>query len=49
MHHIAWRAESRKDVDKLHELLVDLQVPILDAPAEYPDRAPWRGVGAFVS
>jgi glyoxylase I family protein len=36
MHHIAWRAESREDVDKLHELLVDLQVPILDAPAEYP-------------
>jgi glyoxylase I family protein len=36
LHHIAWRAESREDVDKLHQLLVDLDIAVLDAPTEYP-------------
>jgi len=37
LHHLAWRAESREDVDKLHSLLVERGVPILDAPAHYPE------------
>lgn len=36
LHHLAWRAESRADVDRLHELLVEKGIPVLDAPAHYP-------------
>ncbi|MBO9714422.1 VOC family protein [Sphingomonas sp.] len=37
LHHLAWRAESRADVDRLHALLVEHKVPVLDPPAHYPD------------
>lgn len=37
LHHIAWRAESRADVDALHELLKKVGVTVLDAPADYPE------------
>ena len=36
LHHLAWHAASRDDVDRLHALLVRLGARILDAPAEYP-------------
>jgi glyoxylase I family protein len=36
LHHLALRAESRKDVDALHALLQKMGADILDAPAEYP-------------
>jgi len=36
LHHLAWHAASREDVDRLHALLVDMGAPILDAPADYP-------------
>jgi catechol 2,3-dioxygenase-like lactoylglutathione lyase family enzyme len=36
LHHFAWNADSRQDVDRLHGRLVEAGVPILDAPAEYP-------------
>jgi glyoxylase I family protein len=36
LHHIAWRAENREDVDDFYELLKALDIPILDAPADYP-------------
>ena len=36
LHHLAWHAASRDDVDGLHALLVRLGARILDAPAEYP-------------
>ena len=36
LHHLAWNADSREDVDRLHEKLRDAGVAILDAPAEYP-------------
>jgi len=36
LHHFAWNADSRQDVDRLHERLVAAGVTILDAPAEYP-------------
>jgi catechol 2,3-dioxygenase-like lactoylglutathione lyase family enzyme len=36
LHHFAWSADSRQDVDRLHERLVAAGVTILDAPAEYP-------------
>jgi glyoxylase I family protein len=36
LHHFAWNADSRQDVDRLHDKLVAAGVAILDAPAEYP-------------
>jgi glyoxylase I family protein len=36
LHHFAWRAENRADVDALHSLLQKVGATILDAPAEYP-------------
>ena len=36
LHHLAWHAASRDDVDRLYALLVRLGARILDAPAEYP-------------
>jgi catechol 2,3-dioxygenase-like lactoylglutathione lyase family enzyme len=37
LHHLAWRAESREDVDALHRLLVERDIQVLDAPAHYPE------------
>ena len=36
LHHLAWHAESRDDVDRLYALLLDMGALILDAPADYP-------------
>jgi glyoxylase I family protein len=36
LHHFAWNADSRQDVDRLHERLVAAGAAILDAPADYP-------------
>lgn len=36
LHHFAWNAENRQDVDRLHERLVAVGATILDAPAAYP-------------
>jgi catechol 2,3-dioxygenase-like lactoylglutathione lyase family enzyme len=36
LHHLAWSAESRQDVDRLHELLREIDATILDPPADYP-------------
>lgn len=40
LHHLAWRAESRADVDALHAKLVAFGAMILDEPAEYPQYNP---------
>jgi catechol 2,3-dioxygenase-like lactoylglutathione lyase family enzyme len=37
LHHLAWRAESREDVDRLHTLLVERGITVLDPPARYPE------------
>ena len=37
LHHLAFRAASREDVDALFALLVGLGATILDPPADYPD------------
>ena len=34
--HMAFSAEDRSDVEKMHELLKQMGATILDAPAEYP-------------
>jgi len=36
LHHIAWTAASRDDVDAMHQHLLSMGATILDAPAEYP-------------
>jgi glyoxylase I family protein len=36
LHHLAWVAASRADVDRLHQLLVGIGATILDPPADYP-------------
>lgn len=35
LHHLAWNAESRADVDALHALLLRIGADVLDPPAEY--------------
>jgi len=36
LHHVAWAADSRDDVDRLHAELLRIGARILDAPADYP-------------
>lgn len=36
LHHVAWRADSRADVDAMHALLLRMAANVLDAPADYP-------------
>ena len=36
LHHLAWTAENRGDVDALYALLVKIGADVLDAPADYP-------------
>jgi catechol 2,3-dioxygenase-like lactoylglutathione lyase family enzyme len=36
LHHVAWRAASREDVDRLHAVLVAIGATVLDPPADYP-------------
>ena len=36
LHHLAWSAESRADVDQVYALLLSIGAAVLDAPAEYP-------------
>jgi glyoxylase I family protein len=40
LHHIAWTAESRADVDALHAHLQTIGAKILFAPAAYPEYGP---------
>ena len=40
LHHLAFTAPAREAVDALHRRLVQLDVPIFDAPAEYPEYCP---------
>ena len=43
LHHLAWTATSRDDVDALHAKLVGLGATILDPPADYPRYNGGRG------
>jgi glyoxylase I family protein len=40
MHHLAWNAESRADVDALYAHLQSIGATILDPPAAYPQYGP---------
>jgi catechol 2,3-dioxygenase-like lactoylglutathione lyase family enzyme len=36
LHHLAWTAGDRADVDRMYALLLEIGAQILDPPAEYP-------------
>lgn len=36
LHHVAWHAASRADVDRLFDLLNQIGATVLDPPADYP-------------
>lgn len=40
LHHLAWTARDRADVDALHALLIGMGATILDPPAAYPQYGP---------
>ena len=40
LHHVAWNAAGRQDVDRMYELLLRLGAEILDPPADYPEYGP---------
>jgi len=40
LHHLAFRAASRQDVDRLHIALQGIGATIISAPREYPDYTP---------
>jgi len=35
LHHVAFHADTRADVDAFHSFLTDADLPVLDPPAEY--------------
>lgn len=37
LHHVAWSADSREDVDALYKLLLGIKATVLDPPADYPE------------
>jgi glyoxylase I family protein len=39
-HHCAFAVDTRAEVDELHGILLAGGIPLLDAPAEYPQYAP---------
>jgi glyoxylase I family protein len=43
LHHFAWRAASKEDVDRFHHLLIEISAVILDPPADYPQYNSGRG------
>lgn len=40
LHHLAFKAESRAEVDRLHEELVTIGAKIVSPPREYPEYTP---------
>ena len=40
LHHIAWNAASREDVDAMHAHLLSIGANITDPPADYPKYGP---------
>jgi catechol 2,3-dioxygenase-like lactoylglutathione lyase family enzyme len=47
LHHVAWWADSRGDVDRCHDRLLEIGATILDAPSEYPQYNKRRGYYAL--
>jgi glyoxylase I family protein len=36
LHHVAFSAQTRSDVDRVYEVLVEIGAVVLDPPAAYP-------------
>ena len=43
LHHLAWKVESREEVDRMYQHVLSVGATILDAPAEYPQYNKGRG------
>ena len=43
LHHLAWRAGSRDDIDRFYSLLRSIGAQVLDPPADYPQYNAGRG------
>jgi glyoxylase I family protein len=43
LHHLAWKVESREEVDRMYQRLLSAGAAILDPPAEYPQYNKGRG------
>ena len=43
LHHLAWKVESREEVDSMYQRVLSVGATILDAPAEYPQYNKGRG------
>jgi len=43
LHHLAWKVESREQVDRMHQVLLRAGATILDAPTEYSQYNKGRG------
>jgi catechol 2,3-dioxygenase-like lactoylglutathione lyase family enzyme len=43
LHHLAWKVDSREEVDRIHQRLLGVGATILDPPAEYPQYNKGRG------
>jgi glyoxylase I family protein len=43
LHHLAWTADSRDDVDRFYQHLLGIGATILDAPSDYPQYNKGRG------
>ncbi|HEY6393900.1 MAG TPA: VOC family protein, partial [Candidatus Binataceae bacterium] len=37
LHHLAFKAHAREDVDEFHRFLLREHLPVLDPPKEYPE------------
>jgi glyoxylase I family protein len=40
LHHLAFKASSRASIDEFHRFLMEANLPVLDAPREYPQYGP---------
>jgi len=43
LHHLAWKVESRDEVDRMYQRLLSVSATILDTPADYPQYNDGRG------
>ena len=43
LHHLAWKVESREEVDLMYQRVLSVGATVLDAPADYPQYNKGRG------
>jgi len=48
LHHLAWKVDSREEVDRMYQRILSVGATILDAPADYPQYNKGRGYYAVL-